>query len=133
MPGTITGGGNTLVSRSDEYFSLHGIYALVKGRYLNTHTRTHTHARTHTHTQVQQRELNQERRVKSIWCNAYHISHVVVREVLTRLMMTFEQRLKSVEGTSQVGSSGERTFPSEDTTKAKALKQEHGLQSSRLH
>ena len=47
--------------------------------------------------------------------------------------MTFEQRLESVEGTSQVGSSGERTFPSEDTTKAKALKQEHGLQSSRLH
>lgn len=43
MPGTITGGGNTLVSRSDEDFSLHGIYALVKGRYLNTHTQAHTH------------------------------------------------------------------------------------------
>ena len=120
MPGTIPDAGNTLVSRSDEDFSLHEIYALVKGIYLNTYTHTKCN-----------RELNQERRVKSIRCNAYHISHLLVREVLTR-MMTFEQRLEGVEGTSQVGVSGERTFPSEDTTKAKALKQGPSLQSSRL-
>ena len=59
MPGTIPDGGNTLVSRSDEDFSLHEIYTLVKGIYLNTYTHTHTH--THTHTQVQQRTKSRKK------------------------------------------------------------------------
>lgn len=59
-----------------------------------------------------------------------YISHSVVKEVLTE-MMTFEQRLKGAEGTSQVAIWGKNT-PVGGHNKGKGPETRARLQCSRL-
>ena len=54
------------MSGLDEDFSLHGIYTLVKGRYLNTHTHTHTHTHLSATERTKSRKKGEEYLVQRI-------------------------------------------------------------------